>query len=455
MNCPKCGHQNPDDIKSCESCGYNFSESEIQQPKAKTSKMAIFSFVLAISSLLFFVFTGLPAMLYGFVSLKKIRKSEGKLKGKSFAKAGLFLPIPLMCIFFLIWRMDAPPISNDYTITDLRSAPADCAESYELLKYLTEQFYEPENINGALDNLVSTIESKTEKKVHLEISEDFIEQPHDSNTTYIGLSWEERDIINKILYDIDQALLTNNHNEISKIIDSNAVIIQQLWEKTAKARDIIHQLNDFPEIADLYEPNFDANPINMIPLIDLCRLYQLYAHTQKELNDIHNFTTELIEIDSVFRKLSLNARLLITKLSCYIIISNNILTANNIANKTEASQESIELLIEHFKPLSKEQLSLKNPLIFEYLSMKLIVLETPIEPINRVITMFKKNSTLRLYSNKCVDKLFALGEMNIDENEKFHVWPDFLPFEEPAIPTGREKFAFFYRKYNPVGSLLL
>ena len=131
MNCPKCGYQNPDNILVCESCGCDFSESETPQPKAKTSKMAIFSLILAISSLLFFVFTGLPAIICGFISLKKIRKSEGKLKGKSFAKAGIILPIPLMCIFFLfflIWRIDAPPIPNDYTIADLRSAPADCAE---------------------------------------------------------------------------------------------------------------------------------------------------------------------------------------------------------------------------------------------------------------------------------------------------------------------------------------
>jgi len=394
-------------------------------------------------------------MLYGVQSLKKIRKSEGKLKGKSFAKAGIILPIPLMCIFFLfflIWRIDAPPIPNDYTIADLRSAPADCAESYELLRNLTYLLVDPREEINEINNFITFDENMTEQKSQAKIPEDFVEKYLESDDFEPLLSMEDINIINEVT----EVIKEGTASEISNILNKNAYIIKQAWGKTKKARDIIHQLNEFPEIADLYEPNRDAKPFNASPLlIDLSRLYMIYAYLQTEIENINNITAELIILDSVYKKLSLNGRLLITKLVCYTIISNNIITANNIANKTETSQESIELLAEHFKPLSKEQLSLKNPLIFEYLSMKFVVLETLKEPTAKIIPVLKKYSTLRLYKNHCFDKLFALGEMDIDENEKLSVWPDFLHFKELAIPKASENFTFFYRKYNPVGSLLL
>ena len=352
----------------------------------------------------------------------------------------------------------APPIPNDYTIADLRSAPADCAESYELLKKLAEQFYEREDIIGALNNLVSVIENKTGEKVNLEISENFIEQPPDSNIPNIGLSWEERDIINKILYDIDQALLTNNHNEIPKIIDSNAVIIQQSWEKDVKIRNIIHQLNEFPEIAESYEPSPMNKTIKVLPLIALPKLYCAYAYLQTEPNDINIITNELITLDSVLKKVNLNARSTVSKLVYLTMIEININTANVIANKSGISQETLELLTKHFTPITEQHMSLRNSIIYEYLFFKDIIVKHPNLTIFKSLLLFKENSTLRILRNKCDDSLNTLQENNELQKERLSVWPNFYPFKEASLPNYNDGdlISYFhhpYTWYNPVGTM--
>ncbi|MFC1780683.1 hypothetical protein ACFLZ8_00275 [Planctomycetota bacterium] len=326
-----------------------------------------------------------------------------------------------MFIFILAWRIDAPPIPNDYTIADFRSVTADCAESYELLKILTD----PNN--------------------------NLIEQTSDKNTLEIGISSEEISIINEI----HDAIEKGNDQEISKNLRENADMIEQAWDRTEKARDIIHQLNEFPEIADLYEPSF-TNTLNEISLlIDLARLYEIYAHLHSEPDDIHQITMELVELDSVFRKFNLNARLELNKLMCYVIIKTDILSANTIANKPRVSKESIKLLANHFQSLTKQQLSMKNSLLFNYLSLKYIIFGIPKEGASKVIPVFKENSALRLYRNYYLDSLKALEEDVDIPIERLNVWPAYLPFQEPAIPEENGQMSFLYRNYNPVGSLLL
>jgi hypothetical protein len=423
MQCLKCGHQNFDDAKFCQCCNSALPDKDAQPPKptAKTSKLAILSLVLGIFSLFLFVFTGIPAIILGIVSYYRIKYSDGVLKGKPILIVGMILTIVFMFGFILLWRLDAPPIPNDYTIADLRSAPADCTTSYELLKYLTD----PNN--------------------------NLIEQSSDSNTTKTGISKAEDRIIAEISYTIDKG----NAQEISELLSDNADIIQQAWDKTEKAREIIDQLNEFPEIADLHNPNFTHKLMRPFLLIDISRLYQVYAHLQNKPEGIHNITMELIELDSVFRKFCLNTRLLALKLICYHLLEKNILTANILANNPETSQESQELLVEHFQPLTKEQMSIKNPLLFEYLFMKQAVSESPKENIIKVIPELKANSTLRLYRNYCDDLINALEDDNNTLKERLKVCPALYPFKEPVMSQENETMPFLYTCYNPAGSLFL
>ncbi|MGB8225524.1 MAG: DUF4190 domain-containing protein [Sedimentisphaerales bacterium] len=95
MYCPKCGLENSEDAKVCISCGQLLPMEEIPlQPQipAKTSTLAIWSFVLAIMGLFTFMITALPAFICGIIGLVKIGRSNGQLKGTGLAIAGIAIP---------------------------------------------------------------------------------------------------------------------------------------------------------------------------------------------------------------------------------------------------------------------------------------------------------------------------------------------------------------------------
>jgi prepilin-type processing-associated H-X9-DG protein len=105
MYCPKCGTENPDDVQLCRSCSWVLTSISItaQNPNAKTSGLAITSLVLGILSIFTLFLTVLPAIILGIISIFKIEKSAGQLKGKGLAIAGivvsgvsLILILPMM-----------------------------------------------------------------------------------------------------------------------------------------------------------------------------------------------------------------------------------------------------------------------------------------------------------------------------------------------------------------------
>ncbi len=112
MYCPKCGIENPDNAKVCNSCNWVLisTSTSAPNPDTKTSGLAIASFVLGILSVLFAIFTAIPAIILGIISLVKISKSAGQLKGKGFAIVGIAIPavwLPLSLLLLLI-----PGLSN-------------------------------------------------------------------------------------------------------------------------------------------------------------------------------------------------------------------------------------------------------------------------------------------------------------------------------------------------------
>ena len=60
-------------------------------PAAKTSGIAIVSFILGLSTFVFSILTGIPALICGHVALSKIKKSTERLNGKGLAVTGLVL----------------------------------------------------------------------------------------------------------------------------------------------------------------------------------------------------------------------------------------------------------------------------------------------------------------------------------------------------------------------------
>lgn len=98
MYCPKCGVENPDGAQLCSSCSWVLTgiSTIAPAPDARTSKLAVASLVLAILSFFTFFITAVPAFILGLVSIFKIEKSAGKLKGKGLAIAGIAVPAAVM-----------------------------------------------------------------------------------------------------------------------------------------------------------------------------------------------------------------------------------------------------------------------------------------------------------------------------------------------------------------------
>jgi prepilin-type processing-associated H-X9-DG protein len=104
MFCPKCGVENPDGTKLCSSCSWVLTSISTiaPAPDARTSKLAVASLVLAILSIPTFFITAVPAIIFGIVGLVKIEKSQGRLKGKGFAIAGIAAPATVIPIALMM-----------------------------------------------------------------------------------------------------------------------------------------------------------------------------------------------------------------------------------------------------------------------------------------------------------------------------------------------------------------
>ena len=136
-----------------------------------------------------------------------------------------------------------------------------------------------------------------------------------------------------------------------------------------------------------------------------------------------------------------------------ICINENILTANAIVNDQRTPMSTVELISEHFIPLTNEQTSLRNSILSEYLLMKSFFSEISEQSAVEKILPLKKNSMLRLYRN------FYEGWMDADEGTqnvtktKLSVWPDIYPFEKPTDMRDRylDLLILGEKEYNAMG----
>jgi hypothetical protein len=63
-------------------------------------------------------------------------------------------------VLLTYWRIDAAPLPDDYTISDLRSAPAQYNQTYDLLKSVVEDEHQPgaPAIGLSADDVTKSIE---------------------------------------------------------------------------------------------------------------------------------------------------------------------------------------------------------------------------------------------------------------------------------------------------------
>lgn len=121
MYCQKCGAENLENAAICQSCGGVFVYS---QP-IKTSGMAITSMILSVSTfpLVFGVFgiVSIIGLVFGLISLNRINKSGGQLRGKGFAITGIAvssvgLAIILTIIGIMVFFSSALSLSTHHKL---------------------------------------------------------------------------------------------------------------------------------------------------------------------------------------------------------------------------------------------------------------------------------------------------------------------------------------------------
>lgn len=111
MYCPKCGFENEGGRATCVLCGLALrgtaSEANInaQADKSQTSGLAIASLVLGIACIVWGPLTAIPGLILGIISIVKIKRSRGLLKGRPFAIVGIIISaIPIVLFgLFILW----------------------------------------------------------------------------------------------------------------------------------------------------------------------------------------------------------------------------------------------------------------------------------------------------------------------------------------------------------------
>ena len=443
MKCPFCKKENPEHPRPCPECGYDPTDP-YEPPTSSASKAAWFSLILAILSFVTFLITAIPAIIFGCVALRQIRRSPDRLRGKRLAVASIvisiFTSVVILPILVFLWNLDAPPIPNDYTIADLRSAPEECAKSFDLLKSAV-------NKGPRLSDVMAT-----------DLDQQTIERlaqaswaSREANARDIGLSIKDVNM----LYDIHRRLTdVKEWSGIAEIIDANTGPIMQAWENGVQGRQSIAELNRFAEIADLTEPNMFGEWDLLSKLRTLAYLYNSASLAMIREGNMNTAIVELAQIDAVILKLNLNVRSALRRKVCVKALIHTINTANFIANDPNIPTESIAILANYFKPLTAEQTSFRNTIIFEYLTIQALLAQEPKELGSGLSQSLKYNSSCRLLRNFCDDWIRSEGLIHEIPSQRFSVWPSVYPNSPVAIKAD-EFLPWHYFAYNPIGASLI
>ena len=128
MQCPKCGNENPDDARVCASCSFISTDPRHRRskPRARTGKTVVGATLLAGLSLILAVcvkptlafLAAVVGLIAIVVSIVQTVRGQKRLSVRRIA-IGAFILLEMILLTY--WRIDAAPLSNDYSIYDLRS----------------------------------------------------------------------------------------------------------------------------------------------------------------------------------------------------------------------------------------------------------------------------------------------------------------------------------------------
>ena len=426
MNCSKCGHKNPDNAKICESCSFDLANSQGKKPKARRNIFIALSFLFAGLSPLFLIFINprsafLAALLSFCLTIYFIPQNIRDWKTKKIKKRAIVISTIIIIIssfqmlIFSFWSIDVPPIPNDYTINDIKSAAPEYNKSYELLLSLAD------NNDGSTENNV------------------------------IGLSQEDVNNLENIYHIFSE----NNLQEATIKLKEKEKDILALWDKAEKGREIFAKLDSFPEIADLSEPNLNTEYPMLKNFRFLVFLYRTHICLQSISGNNKQALEELTMLDSIIKKITVHSRTAIMKLVCIASSAININTIDFLINNPETTNETLLVIKNLIDSFSDTQTSLRNILIFDYLSLK-----NEMEKMAKVpkvkyssFSPLKLNSSLRLFRNY-YDGWIAYQE-NHDKNRQLRIWPALFPDIPVKINNDGKLHSLYYKIYNPVGYLLV
>ena len=112
MFCSSCGKENDANARFCSSCGRTIQAPNVVVQESNwipKNSYALFSYYLGFASVFFCILTGIPAVILGFIALRKARETPS-LKGENHAWVGIILGalsvLFLLAVFVMILAED-------------------------------------------------------------------------------------------------------------------------------------------------------------------------------------------------------------------------------------------------------------------------------------------------------------------------------------------------------------
>lgn len=313
------------------------------------------------------------------------RKKRWDPKGYWRTVVVALLTLPLIAL-----RIDAPPVENDYTRADIAPPSKAVEKSYDVLMTYRKG-------KGPFCNF---------------------DAPHIHEAMTNALPYAEE--------------------------------VEKAWQSISADRRNIEKLDLFDQIVDLtpgISLDFNTPILAFMPLRIIAQVYCAYAELKTEEGQTEEGVRHLVKIHSVCRKaLPYSAAGIVSKMIWIQIAQCNIDTAYRIATKPNCTPEILKILKAGFSPLTQEDVSLRRPLIAEYLVIKHEIdligphRGFPQKTAARIMSpfCFNRNQTIRDLKNQY--DIFIVGASKC---------PPDLPCATNVVSTKR------LRVKNPIGQMLV
>lgn len=215
-------------------------------------------------------------------------------------------------------------------------------------------------------------------------------------------------------FEKDKSLKVISPYEMAKswyAVDTNVVaysnIIEKAWTDSIEARTAIHQLGEYDVIADLAPgvPLDTNTPIlSFVALRNLGQTYRPYCLLKTENGESIEAARQIAEFHSIVMKLQSNSALLITKMIFSALSCLDMATACEILRHPKCAPEAVSILANAFPSIPSKDVSLRSPMICEYLWLKNIC-ET--YPADRFLDIYAWNGEHPGFAHRSASRILV------------------------------------------------